>query len=115
MTFEEFTTALGDGTLKLDDVKAHLATLVTAHVEETPAPVTEDPAITALKTEMAALKAQVKAFGEAPAAQKATPGLPETDLPAADGKEVSEALKSFNEGILNAASAETNPFGRKGA
>ena len=107
MTLEEFKAALADNTLKLDDVTAHLASL-------TPAPVAlaEDAAIASLKAELAALRAEVKAFGEAPAAQRSTPGLPETDLPVDDGALTAAQRYEAKNKELNAAvnSRETASF-----
>lgn len=100
MNFDEFKTAIADGTLNTADVQAHLASLANppaADAPETPADTDEataaamaemradlDAALAAnanMQTQMAALAAQVEAYGKKPGAGKAAPGMTTDDAP----------------------------------
>lgn len=94
MNFEEFKTSIGDKTLDIEAVKAYLAEQTPpaepAAPEPTPAPATpapENTEIADLKAQIADLKALVAAWGAKPGEGKATPGMPNADLPAADAKD----------------------------
>lgn len=113
MNFEEFKTSLSDGKLTVEEVKAHLDSLETK-TASAPVVADEDPEIKNLKAELKALTETVKAFGAQASGGKSTPGMPATDLPTSDIAATSAPLDAFNQGILDAALAETNPYGRKG-
>lgn len=115
MTITDFKASLADGTLKLDDVKAHLESLTPAN----PPAATDEPGgdddeesfmalrdeLEATKAEMKALAAQVKAFGAMPGEGKSTPALPTNDAPgsATGEKTPAQLLDEANAALLNAA------------
>lgn len=111
MNLKEFQDSLAAGTLKLEEVKAHLATLEPPQADNNPAATpTAEPAPNAeldtLKAEVKKLTELVAAFGQQPGAGKSTPGMPDGDLPTADGKATLEArLKAANAAYEAAAAA----------
>lgn len=117
MNLEEFKKSVGDGSLSLEEVKAHVASLTPLAApaapeptpEPAPAPVATAPdhtaTIAALQTEVQQLKAQVTAFGAQPGAGKAAPEMPPTDLPQADGATTPEAQLAAANALLAAAAA----------
>ncbi len=127
MKIEDFKASLTDGTLKLEDVKAFLESLTPPAAPAPTEDVVENEAITALRTENAALKTQMEAFearltafGAQPGAGKSTPPLPDADLPSADGtgKTPKQLLDEDNAKMTAAAlSGEAlmvTPAGHKG-
>ena len=118
MNLEDFKNSLTAGTLKLEDVQEHLATLPAAASAQAGAePATpavepaEDPAITALRAQVADLQAKVTAYGKEPGAGKSTPPVPTTDLPAADGAGTIKAqLEEDAKAMAAIAAAGRNPF-----
>lgn len=105
MKFEDFTTSISDGTLSLDQVKAHLESL------QPPPPVAPaDPAaseeVVALQTRIADLEKKVLDLGAQPGASRSNPALPDTDAPGAPAQNSLEAqLKAFNDATIAAANA----------
>ena len=104
MTISDFKASLADGTLKLDEVTAHLESLTPA----TPPAATGEPggnddeeSVVALRTELEDTKAQLsaladqfKAFGAQPGAARSTPGLPTDDAPGIGNGEKTADRKS---------------------
>lgn len=113
MTIEEFKASLADGTLKLDDVTAHLQSLTPpAPPAAPPAGPTnaDDPAalratITAMEEKFTALEARLTALGAQPGAGKSTPTLPENDpaQPAGGSPTAAQILEAENQRMLAAA------------
>lgn len=115
MNISEFKASLADGTLNLDDVKAHLESLTPA---TTPAATGEpggdddEESFVALRTELEETKAQLmalatqfKAFGAKPGEARSTPGLPTDDAPGISNgeKTAAQLLEESNQELLNAA------------
>lgn len=106
MTLKDFTDSLAAGTLKLEDVQAHLATLAPPKAEAAPEESPEKKEMAALKAQVEQLSATIAAWGKTPGAGKSTPPMPGDDLPAADGGNTIEArLKATNEALAKAADA----------
>ena len=81
MNLEDFKTSLGDGTLNIEDVKAHLASLPAPEpVTATPTP-TNSAELDDLRAQIAELTNKVKTLSAEPGDSKSAPGMPETDLP----------------------------------
>lgn len=128
MNLKEFQDSLAAGTLKLEEVKAHLATLEppapveTEEKTDTPRPVAADPLaaeVTALKQQLEDMKALVAAWGQTPGARKSEPGLPEKDLPSNDNADTPEALAKKDADKMAAIAASGNkltftPAAKKG-
>lgn len=104
MTLKDFQDSLAAGTLKLEDVQAHLATLSPADAsakDGAPAPNQE---IETIKAEVQKLTEVVAAFGQQPGAGKSAPGMPADDLPTNDGKMTDAArLEKMNKALAEAA------------
>lgn len=135
MNLEDFKKSVGDGTLSLDDVKAHLATLSaaasakadepapaqTAETEPTvPVAPSPDPAITAtieaLKAQNATMLQQIQqltetvaAYGQQPGAGKSTPAPPADGLPDPGSNGEAKALYAKMNADLIAAAARNEP------
>lgn len=130
MNLDEFKNSLTAGTLNLDEVKAHVATLDPAPAPaQEPAPAepvapatapATDMAFTAaldeLKKQVADLKAsnadllgKVTAYGQQPGAGKSVPGAPAQDLPTADGADTPEARYKALAAEQAAAAARNEP------
>lgn len=106
MTLKDFTDSLAAGTLKLEDVQAHLATLAPPKAEAAPEESPENKEMAALKAQVEQLSTTIAAWGKLPGAGKSTPPMPGDDLPAADGSNTIEArLKATNEALAKAADA----------
>lgn len=108
MNLEDFKKSIQEKTLDIEAVKAYLAeqqppaTPPAAPAAE-PAP---NPELETLKAEVAKLTEMVAAFGKQPGAGKSSPGMPDGDLPTADGKATLEArLKAANAAYESAAAA----------
>jgi ATP-dependent Clp protease, protease subunit len=100
MNLEEFKTALGDGTLNIEDVKAHLASLP-APEPATAAPTpTNSAELAELRKEIAELTNKVKTLSAEPGDSKSAPGMPDTDLPGntieSDAVRLSRMNKQFD-------------------
>lgn len=119
MEINDFKDSLAAGTLKLDEVKAHLLAIEPPKAEDTPAtppaPVAAvpDPAITAiiegLQAQVKVLTDTVTALGQQPGAGKSTPGMPDTDLPAADGSTSAQAAYAAMNAKLAEAADRNEP------
>lgn len=110
MNLKEFQDSLADGTLKLDEVKAHLASLEPPAPPATPEPApapAESPELVALKAQIEELKNTISAWGKAPGEGKTTPAVPGEDLPTADGAQTLKARIEAAARMYNKA-AETN-------
>jgi len=116
MNLEDFKASITDGKLNLDEVKAHIASLMPPAAPVATAALAEEAeesaAIKALRAEieagkekMTALENRLTAFGALPGASRSTPGLPDNDLPSADGSEKTpkQLLEEENEKMLAAA------------
>ena len=120
MNLDDFKNSLTAGTLNLDEVKAHLATLEPAPPAEPAAPpATTAPAaepqpnteVTALQEQVKSLTANVEkltglvtAYGGQPGAGKSTPATPATDLPSPVDADSPEArYKAMNAKLAEAA------------
>lgn len=123
MTIEDFKASLADGTLKLDDVTAHLQSLTPPPPVEQAAPPAgptnaDDPAalratITQMQEKFTALEARLTALGAQPGAGKSTPTLPDNDpaQPAGGSPTAAQLLEAENQRMLEAArSGETVMF-----
>jgi len=108
MTIKDFQDSLTAGTLKLEDVQAHLATIAPptpAAVVPPPAPEpAEAPAITALRAQVADLQAKVTAYGKEPAAGKTNAPMPDNDPATPDASDTPAArLAAMNKALAEAA------------
>jgi len=116
MNLEDFKASITDGKLNLDEVKAHIASLMPPAAPVATAALAEEAeesaAIKALRAEieagkekMTALENRLTAFGALPGASRSTPELPDNDLPSADGSEKTpkQLLEEENEKMLAAA------------
>jgi len=116
MNLEEFKNSLTAGTLKLEDVQAHLATIKPAEpaaaVPATADEPAEDQAIAALKEQVNQLTATIEAWGKTPGAGKSTPGMPDADPATADGAMTAQArYEKTNKDLAEAAARnETAKF-----
>lgn len=131
MKLEDFKKSLADGTLKPEEVQAVLAASATPPPAEPPATPADSDAATdaaqkqvaddlvALKTQYAALEAQMKkledaiaALGPQPGATKSAPGKPAGDPPIGESDDANKALADFNKTVAEAAGQYQNPFKR---
>ena len=103
MLINDFKASLFDGTLNLDEVKEHLATLETPE----PAPSVEPEAITALRNELETLRnefqTRITALGSEPGAGRSTPPMPSGDAPGATESTAEAKLIEFNNTLVSAA------------
>lgn len=120
MKFDDFKTSLADGSLKIEEVQAHLSTIAPPTAATDPEETEEEetaPEVNAqiqqLNDLVKDLTQKVEAFGAMQAASKSQPGLPSGDPPTGDDSRVS-ALNDFNTTVAAAAKEETNPFQRRG-
>lgn len=112
MDLQEFKDSLAAGTLKLEEVQAHLATLPAAPSAQAAAePATPSPAepdvnaeITAMKAVIADLQAKVTAYGKESGAGKTTPPMPGGDPATPDGTNTPAArFAEMNNALIAAA------------
>ncbi len=118
MNLKDFQDSLKAGTLQLEEVKAHLATL-----EQEPAPTAAAPESAELRKDLDAalaananlaeqlkqLSATVAAWGKTPGASKSEPGMPDGDLPTADGQDTLEARLAKANAAYEAAAKNNEP------
>lgn len=115
MNLEDFKQSLADGTLNLDEVKAHLAAMQPA-----PATAVEESApVDALKTELETMRAQMQTmqetianFGKQPGAGKSAPPVPDSDTPDPGGpvNDAKAALDALNQRMAINAQEGASPF-----
>jgi ATP-dependent Clp protease, protease subunit len=115
MNLEAFRTAIADGTLDLEAVKAHLAEIEPAAPPTPAAPPSEPDPLTEVQKEITALKAQLTAahkrlddFAAAPGAARSEPALPDTDTPVNDP--APDPLAEYNTAMKQAAETGALPF-----
>lgn len=116
MNLEELKKSLADGTLKLEDVEAHVATLKTPQEPPTQATAGDDlaAAVKSLTSDLATLKTQlteadkkIAEYGGKPGASKASPNLTETDPPVEP--QAPDALQDFNKKMADIAADNGSP------
>lgn len=110
MNFDDFKKSLADGTLDVESVKTHLASIAPAAPApaDNPEPATpEEPEyVKALRTSIDALQKQVADLGAQPGAQKSIPTPPAADPKTDVGDSTPNALESFNKRAAQAAAAD---------
>jgi ATP-dependent protease ClpP protease subunit len=121
MNISDFKASLADGTLNLTEVHAHLESLSTpASSAATGEPGGDDDEesavikdlraqLAAQATNMTSIEAKITALGAQPGAGKSTPGMPDADLPSADGALSIKARYEKANADMAAAAASGEP------